>query len=207
MTQMLKTLTHPRRRSRSIGPGDNGRSMSIAEFDKIDGQEGFAYELDKGVIEVTNIPHRRHFLQLIDIRDQFIGYKLANPGIIAAVGGSNDTKILIESEQSERHPDIAVYLSPMPDVDDIWSIWVPTIAVEIVSESSIHSDYEEKPSEYLEFGIGEYWIVDGFKKQMTVMSRFRGGWKNKVVKPAQKYTTRHLPGFSLDLKRAFTAVK
>jgi Uma2 family endonuclease len=181
--------------------------MTLAEFDIADGQEGYLYELNKGVIEVTNIPHRRHFMQLADIRDQLIVYKESHSGIIHAVGGSDNTKVLIESEQSERHPDIAVYTSPMPDVDEIWSIWVPTIAVEIVSESSAKRDYQDKPGEYLAFGIQEYWIIDSFKKQMTVLTRFRGMWRPKVIKPAQKYTTRHLPGFSLDLKRVISTAK
>ncbi len=95
----------------------------------------------------------------------------------------------------------------MPDVDEIWSIWVPTIAVEIVSESSVKRDYDDKPSEYLAFGIQEYWIIDSFKKQMTALTRFRGMWKPRIIKPLQKYTTRHLPGFSLDLKRVISATK
>jgi Uma2 family endonuclease len=204
---MSNILTAPRRRLKRIGPDDNGRRMSLAEFDTIDGQEGYIYELNKGVIEVTNIPHRRHFTQLQAVRNQLIVYEESNPGVIEAVGEGSDTKVLIESEQSERHPDISVYTSPMPDVDDIWSIWVPLIAVEIVSESSIKRDYEEKPGEYLAFGIQEYWIVDGFKKQMTALTRFRGDWKEKVFKPTQKYTTRHLPRFALDLKRVFSAAK
>ena len=204
---MPNTLTPPRRRHRQIGPDDHGRRMSLAEFDIADGQEGYLYELNKGVIEVTNIPHRRHFMLLADIRDQLIAYKTSNPGIIRAVGGSDNTKVMIESEQSERHPDIAVYTAPMPDVDEIWSIWVPTIAVEIVSQSSAKRDYQDKPGEYLAFGIQEYWIVDSFKKQMTALTRFRGMWKPRIVKPSQKYTTRHLPGFTLDLKRVISAAK
>ena len=204
---MLKTLTPPRRRSRSIGPADNGRRMSLAEFDGVDGQEGFIYELNKGVIEVTHIPHRKHAMQVAEIVEQFYAFKLSNPGVIHFIGSPEGTKVLIESEQSERHPDISIYTTPMPDTDDIWSIWVPTIVVEIVSESSIKRDYEDKPGEYLAFGIQEYWIVDGFKKQMTVLTRFRGGWKESIVKPSKKYTTRHLPGFTLDLKRAFATPK
>jgi Uma2 family endonuclease len=204
---MLKTLTAPRRRIGMIGPQDDGCRMSLAAFDHIDGQEGYLYELNKGVIEVTNIPHRRHFAILKAIRNQLVVYEEMNPRIIHAVGEASDTKVLIESEQSERHPDISVYTSPMPDVDEIWSIWVPTITVEVVSENSIKRDYEEKPGDYLAFGISEYWIVDGLKKQMTVMTRFRGGWKDKSYKPSQKYTTRHLPGFTLDLKRVFGSAK
>ena len=203
---MLKTLS-PRRKQKQIGPDDDGRQMSLAEFDVADGKEGYLYELNKGTIEVTNIPHRSHFAQQTAIVEQLMVYKSQNPQVVHAIGTPDSTKVLIEAEQSERHPDVAVYTTPMPDVDEIWSIWVPTIAVEVVSESSAKRDYEDKPGEYLAFGISEYWIVDEFKKQMTVLSRYRGIWKDKIVKPSQKYTTRHLPGFSLDLKRVFAFSK
>jgi Uma2 family endonuclease len=183
-----------------IGPENNGQRMSLADFDDAIGREGYTYELNKGVIEVTNIPHRRHLAQVLSIRNQLIGHQLSHPEIIHAVTGSHDSKVLIEPEQSERHPDIAVYLSPMPDVDDIWSIWVPTIAVEVVSDSSAKRDYEEKPAEYLAFGIQEYWIVDRFKDQMTVLSRYRGKWREQVLGRAENYSTPYLPEFVLDLK-------
>jgi len=67
----------------------------------------------------------------------------------------------------------------------------------------VKRDYEDKPSEYLAFGIHEHCIVDGFKKQFTALSRFRGAWKDKVLKPSQTHTTRHLPGFRMDLKPIF----
>jgi len=56
-------------------------------------------------------------------------------------------------------------------------------------------------------GIDEYWIIDTAKNQMNVQIRWRGQWKKKVVKPAQKYSTHHLPEFSLDLKKVFAAAK
>jgi Uma2 family endonuclease len=205
---MLKTLNAPKRRKQiRVGPADDGRAMSLADFDQAEGQEGFNYELARGIIQVTNIPSREHSAQMIALRNQLIVYEDAHPKIISAVGGSFDTKMLIGAEQSERHPDLSVYLSPMPEGDDLWSIWIPAIAVEIVSESSAKRDYEEKPAEYLAFGVMEYWIVDGFKNQMTVMSRYRGAWREKIVKPSQKYVTSYLPGFSLDLKRVLSAGK
>ena len=66
---MLKAIS-PRRKLKQIGPDDDGRHMSLAEFDIADGKAGFLYELNKGVIEVTNIPHRRHFMQQTAIRNQ-----------------------------------------------------------------------------------------------------------------------------------------
>jgi hypothetical protein len=38
---------------------------------------------------------------------------------------------------------------------------------------------------------------------MTALQRWRGQWRPKAVKGDQKYATRLLPGFSLELKRVF----
>jgi Uma2 family endonuclease len=181
--------------------------MSLDAFDRAIAQEGYLYELNKGVVEVSGIPQPSHGKQLQALRNQLIMYQEKHPGRIDFIGGGGEAKILLAADQSERHPDLLIYLTPTPDLEDVWSVWIPTIVVEIVSKSSIKRDYEDKPAEYLGFGIDEYWIVDAMKQQMTVLSRWRGQWKEKAVKPSQKYTTPHLPGFSLDLKRVFTAAK
>jgi Uma2 family endonuclease len=196
---MLKSLAKPT----VIGPSDEGRKMTLEQFDVACGQEGYLYELNKGVIEVTDVPHPRHFALLQEVRDQLVAYRLKHPDAVHSVMGSNESKILLATDQSERHPDISVYLSAPPDIEDVWSLWVPAIVVEVVSKSSAKRDYQEKPAEYLSFGIDEYWIVDGLKNRMTVLTRWRGQWKEKILRPPQKHATRHLPGFSLDLKRVF----
>jgi Uma2 family endonuclease len=201
---MIKTL---RRKVIHVGPEDHGRRMTLDQFDRSIGREGHRYELNKGVIEVSDVPEPKHGMQVQEVRDQLVAYRLAHPDIIKVIAGSNDAKILLAVSQSERHPDLFVYLSPPPDVEDVWSLWVPAIVVEVVSKSSMKRDYEDKPGEYLEFGVNEYWIVDSFKQQLTTLIRWRGQWKERIVKPPQKYSTRHLPGFSLDLKRVLAAAK
>jgi hypothetical protein len=37
------------------------------------------------------------------------------------------------------------------------------------------------------------------------MTRWRGTWKPRTLKPNQKYSTARLPGFVLDLKPVFDA--
>lgn len=200
---MPSTLAKPRRRQITVGPNDHGHRMSLDDFDRAVGQEGYLYELNKGVIEVSDVPHPNHLEILQEIRDELSFFRRSNPGTIHTVAGSNDAKVLLQDMQSERHPDISVYLQSPPETKDVWSIWIPSIVVEVVSKSSINRDYEDKPAEYLAFGVDEYWIVDPLKKQVTVMSRWRGSWKTAVLKSAQKLTTPLLPGFAMELKRVF----
>ncbi len=178
--------------------------MSLDDFDHAVAREGYLYELGKGVIEVSEVPSPLHFEQVEELRTQLYRYKLERLGAIHAIAGTNEAKILVASVGSERHPDLSVYVQPPPEFD-VWSLWVPQIVIEVVSESSRKRDYEDKPEEYLEFGVDEYWIMDGAKKQMTVLQRWRGQWKKQLVRPPKKYSTRWLPGFSLDLKRVIVA--
>lgn len=200
---MVKLLDKPA----VVGPKDAGRRMSLDQFDRAVGREGHTYELHRGVIQVSGIPQPDHGMQVQELRDQLTAYRLNRPGTISFIGSGSEAKILLASDQSERHPDLSVYLSSPPDVEDVWSLWVPSIVVEVVSKSSAKRDYEEKPGEYLAFGIDEYWIVDRFRQQMTAFTRWRGDWKEKVVKPSQKFSTHRLAGFTLDLKRVFSAAK
>jgi Uma2 family endonuclease len=202
---MPTTIAKPATSKRSVrvGPADQGRPMTLAAFDRADGREGWCYELAKGVIEVTNVPNPIHLAQVAAVRNQFIVYQELNPDVVHTVAGSNECKILLQEDQSERHPDVSVYLTPPPAVKDVWSVWVPAIVVEVVSDRSGPRDYQDKPPEYLKFGVAEYWIVDAAKRRMTALARWRGRWRPKVVKAGQSYGTPLLPKFSLDLKRVF----
>lgn len=202
---MLKT---PIRKPVRVGPEDDGQRMSLDRFDRAIGREGYLYELNKGVIEVTNVPAPTHEMQVQELRDQLTAFRLAHPGLTHLIAGPGGSKLLIGSDESERHPDLSVYLSPPPtNRREVWEIWIPEIVIEVVSESSIKRDYDDKPDEYLHFGVREYWIVDALKQQMTALVRQGGQWKPHVIKPTQKYATRILPGFSLNLKRVLNAGK
>jgi Uma2 family endonuclease len=199
---MLQAL---KRKRIHIGPGDHGRRMSLDEFDHATVQDGYRYELAKGVIEVSEVPKLDHGRVVQEIRNQLVKYQIERPDVIHYLALSNDAKLLVNSTQSERHPDLFVYCSPAPDVEDPWSIWTPEIVIEVVSKSSRTRDYDEKPPDYLEVGVDEYWIVDAPKNLMTVLSRWRGQWKPTTVRPPKRYSTRWLPGFQLDVKRVIAA--
>jgi Uma2 family endonuclease len=129
-------------------------------------------------------------------------YRQTHPGVIHRVYGGAECKLLIEGTESERHPDLAIYKTSAPSSDSsVWSLWVPEIVIEVVSEDSVQRDYEEKPEDYLQFGVLEYWIVDPLKNAVTINRRVRGRWKSEVLVPGKKYATPRLPGFELDVAR------
>ncbi|MDR3637687.1 MAG: Uma2 family endonuclease [Isosphaeraceae bacterium] len=187
-----------------IGPDDNGRAMSLDDFDRAEAEEGFLYELSRGVIAVVDAPQPRHLAQVDTTREQFSAYRHAHPGRIFRIAGGAECKILIAELNSGRHPDLAIYKSPPPETeDDLWSEWIPEIVIEVVSPSSRHRDYHEKPEEYLRFGVLEYWIIDADKREMLVLKRSRGRWVNYVVRPPDVFQTRLLPGMTFDCGAVF----
>jgi Uma2 family endonuclease len=191
----------------SIGPADEGRRMTLAEFDSVEGQEGRLYELSRGRVTVVDVPNTRHFAQVDEIREQLSSYRRSHPGMIHRIGTGSECKILVPDVESERHPDLAVYKTPPPE-EDVWSAWVPELVIEVVSPGSAERDYNEKPAEYLSFGVGEYWVIDAVRGKggEALLNRRRSGkWVHIVMRPPQRCTTRQLPGFELDLAAVFAA--
>jgi Uma2 family endonuclease len=119
--------------------------------------------------------------------------------------GGGECKLLIDGFESERHPDVAIYLGPPSDIDskNLWAEWIPEIVVEIVSPSSRKRDYEEKPEEYLRLGAKEYWIFDGRDKVMVAMRRVRNRWVESRIEPPTVYRTRLLPGLEFSCADVF----
>jgi Uma2 family endonuclease len=190
-----------------IGPADQGRAMTLEEFTQAETQEGYLYELGRGVLAVSDVPNRRHVVQVITIRRQLNAYELAHPERISALLTGSECKIPVAGLQSERHPDLAVYCSPMPEGEDLWATWVPEIVIEVVSLGSEHRDYVEKREEYLLFGVREYWIFDAERGELLVLRRTAGRWQERVVRAPAVYRTPLLPGFALAVAPVFEAAQ
>lgn len=182
--------------------------MTLAEFDSAEGQEGRLYELSRGRVTVVDVPNTRHFAQIDEIREQLSGYRRAHPGKIYRIGTGSECKILLPDAESERHPDLAIYKTPPPD-NDVWSTWVPGLVIEVVSPGSADRDYNEKPDEYLSFGVAEYWIIDETRGEgEALLHRRRAGkWARTIIRSPRRCTTRQLPGFELDLAAVFAAAR
>jgi Uma2 family endonuclease len=84
---------------------------------------------------------------------------------------------------------------------------VPAIVAEFVSASrrDRRRDYEAKRGEYRESSVVEYWIVDRFRRIMTVYRDPAAGPGEVVVTEQETYQTPLLPGFELPLARLLAA--
>jgi Uma2 family endonuclease len=191
-----------------VGPQDHGRRMSLEDFDHAEVQEGYLYELGRGVIVVSDVPGPRHLAQVDAVRMQLFAYRLTHPGRIRYIAAGNECKILLPSFESERHPDLSVYKTPYP-ADEVWTTWVPEIVVEVVSPGAEaqRRDYVEKREEYLEFGVKEYWIFDAEREEMLVLRRSGNQWTQRTIRPGKIYRTRLLPGLDFDCAVVFAAAR
>jgi Uma2 family endonuclease len=190
-----------------IGPADHGRRMSLEEFENAKVQEGYLYELSRGIITVSDVPNRPHLLVVGATRDQLQDYKSLHRGRIHFIASGNECKLLIPAFTSERHPDLAVFLTAPPPIENasLWRHWFPELVIEVVSPSSRKRDYKEKSAEYPRLGAKEYWIVDPRKRAMVVMRRVRNRWVESVIEPPDLYRTRLLPGLEFSCETVFRA--
>ena len=189
-----------KKRATVLGPDLNGTLMTPEEFDAIEEyDENYVYELIHGVLIVNPIPlegevgpneYLGHLLLAYWERD--LQYSALNATL---------PERYIRTKDSRRRADRVIWagLGRVPD----WKNDLPNIAVEFVSRARRDRvrDYEEKQREYMALGIDEYWIIDRFRRIMTVVLNGRKGPKVRIVREHETYSIPLLPGFELPLAR------
>jgi Uma2 family endonuclease len=186
--------------ARVIGPGDHGRIATFDEFISADFEEGYLYELSRGVIEVSDIPGINHGRIVQRVARLFMHYDDAHPGVINYLAGGGECGIRLPGMISIRHPDQAVYLDPPPPLRNPWTRWIPHIVVEIVSPGGEERDYKLKREEYLRAGIREYWIIDPATRELRVLVRDADIWSELTFKEGTIYKTDLLVGLEVRLE-------
>jgi Uma2 family endonuclease len=143
--------------------------MTPEEFDALEPEDfvdHYRYELIRGVLVVT--PHAGTAER--DPNEE-LGYLLRRYRDDHPQGSALDQTLpeqTIPTTLNRRRADRAIWvgLGRIPDEEKD----IPAIVVEFVSASrrDHRRDYEEKLQEYLAAGVREYWIIDRFRRIMTV---------------------------------------
>jgi Uma2 family endonuclease len=179
-----------------LGPSLAGTLMTPEEFDAVEEcDELYCYELINGVLVVTPPPS-----VMERGPNDLLGYLLRTYQGQRPNGAALNYTIpghCIPSAGNRRRADRAVWagLGRVPNLRSD----LPTIAIEFVSEGKRdrNRDYVEKRNEYLDAGIAEYWIIDRFRRQMTVVRATDRSPEEIVVQEQESYSSPLLPGFEL----------
>jgi Uma2 family endonuclease len=179
----------------ALGPELAGTLMGPEEFDAVtESTEGFIYELIHGVLVVTPPPLEGERGPNDELGFLLRLYQFQNPD----TANLDDTlpEQLVRTQTNRRRADRVIWAGlkrqPDPRVD------VPTMVVEFVSagKRNRRRDFLEKRDEYLAIGVTEYWVVDRFRRQMTI---YRLGQPEILVAENEVYRPDLLPGFELSL--------
>lgn len=204
---MLKTIKRSPTPKIKLGPEHQGKRMSLKQFEPAEVQEGYLYELARGIVVVSDVPDYPHALQISVVRDELWEYKRTHLDLIHAILGTMECKLLVPEFSSERHPDLSIYLTPpiFKKGRKTWRNWIPDLVIEIVSASSKDRDYVEMREEYWALGVKEYWLIDAERGQIMVLRRGRNQWSEKTLKRDDVLETKLLPGFRLDCRTILDA--
>jgi Uma2 family endonuclease len=190
-----------------IGPADHGRLMTLEEFLEAEVEEGYRYELARGVLEVTHVPNDPHGVTVWAILQFIAAYNLKYPRVIHRAGGGSEFRFWLPTMISGRNPDVGVVLLGIPKD---WRGRRPaSLAFEVVSEGTdAHErDYVTKRAEYLAYGLREYWIVDLPTKTVTVLIRDGDSWVEQVYRDDQQAVSLVLPGLAIRLPELWPEVE
>ncbi len=173
-----------------------------AQYLKLTDQTNHLIEFTDGVIEVMPMPTDKHQVIL-----EFIFLTLR--AFVSVLGG----KVLFAPLRVQvrpgkyREPDILL----VRDANDPRrqnAFWLGAdLVVEIVSPDKPERDTEEKPVDYAEAGIPEYWIVNPLDETITVLTLQGDHYVARgVSRRGERATSALLEAFGVSVDEVFDAV-
>ncbi|MEM1280953.1 MAG: Uma2 family endonuclease [Cyanobacteria bacterium P01_H01_bin.152] len=85
----------------------------------------------------------------------------------------------------------------------------PLLVAEVVSPGKVNEDrdYRYKRSEYAARGIGEYWIIDPSRAQVTVLTLVDGIYEAQTLTGDDVLTSPQFPDFTLSVAQLLTPLR
>ena len=129
--------------------------------------DGNKYELIRGELFVTPPPSVDHEEVLARLTDVLAEYVKKH-----GLGRVYHPRAVIRFEGSEAEPDLMVRAVPPGVHGNAWEkLPPPLLVVEVLSPTTRRRDLVNKREYYLDAGAGEYWLVDGERREIRVIRR------------------------------------
>jgi Uma2 family endonuclease len=164
-------------------------------------QTNHLIEFTDGDIEVLPMPTRSHQLMLLLLYDLFRAVIQRTGGIVLVA----PMRLRVRPGK-HREPDILL-LRDATDPRNQDAFWLGAdLVVEIVSPDRPERDIQEKPRDYAEAGIPEYWIVNPLNATITVLVLVGDTYHTHgVFQRGARATSRLFEGFSVLVDQVFDA--
>lgn len=162
--------------------------------------EGDRRELIEGELLVTPAPSEKH--QRYSRNIEFEILKFLDEVPLATLYHAPFDVIL--DQHNVVQPDIIVILEEHRErIVPEGLRGAPDLVIELLSPSTSSRDLVYKRHIYHRFKISEYWIVDPDRDQVRCLLWGEKGYSETLHEKGAAISSRLLPGFELDLERAF----
>ena len=189
----------PPKAPRRFGPADDGAKVSFEDWWDGEFENGFAAELSRGEVLIMEVPNLPHEETLDRLRADVYAWRALHPGVIRIISGGLGSRVPVPPFDSDRHPDLTVYLGEMPGAGrQVWRRNVPAVVAEVLSRGTRAEDEGPKAEEYLLFGCSEYWLIDPDARSIRLLVRSGGQWEERPADAAGVQVSEVLPGLRLD---------
>lgn len=172
-----------------------------AQYLSLTNQLNHLIEFSDGRIEVQPMPTSRHQAMLLWLYEQFKAAVRDSGGKVLVA----PLRLRIRTGKF-REPDILMLFDPTdPRYQD--AFWLGAdLVVEILSPDNPARDLEDKPRDYAEAGIPEYWIVNPIDDTIRVLVLEDAAYRvHGVFGRGEQASSRHLAGFSVDVSEVLDA--
>jgi Uma2 family endonuclease len=174
-------------------------TWSVDDYLELSEQHNKLIEFTDGAIEILPMPTTSHQLMVVYLYKLIEEYLVGRGGMVLLA----PLRLRLSSGKF-REPDL-VYLAA-EHLDRARNLYWEgaDLVMEVVSEGGRERDLDQKPKDYAESGIPEYWIVDPLLEQITVLTLSEGTYlTHGTFGRGELATSALLPGFTADVSAVF----
>jgi prevent-host-death family protein len=177
--------------------------MSMEEFQKLTDFSENRFELIDGEVYQLASPSFQHQRIIGEIFNQI--YQWSQGKKCKPVTAPFDVTLLKEESQNIVQPDIVVVCDPEKIDDQGRYHGIPTLVVEVLSETTRSKDMLKKLNLYMACGVGEYWIANPWNREGYIYSFASGEIRNyRVFKQTESASSEVLENLIVRWEQVFS---
>ncbi|MCK9525716.1 MAG: type II toxin-antitoxin system Phd/YefM family antitoxin [Limnochordia bacterium] len=192
---------------KALAEGYGLRKASYEEFLELTKGSEERYELIDGEIFLQASPKTDHQLAQMVLAGTFFNH-FDGQSCVPMSAPFDITIRRCEDDVNVVQPDLVVICDLLQNLgEDGYYYGVPTLVVEILSESTRRNDLLKKLDLYMTGGVQEYWVVDPKNKQLSIYAfEEQDIQEHLIFKAPERACSITFPDLVIDLERVFRTI-